>query len=838
MGWGGWSPPQGAGGGGGGAGTLAATLALGNTSGANDLIMDSGQAVVIGGATTSGVRLAIDTGVLAVREGDDSAYGSLAAKDVYVAGGTLRVNDNTVLQLGTSTNDPAVEWQTTQTNPGLVFNLGDTSNYVQIVDNTHRNVDYGHANQTDPTLFIHANSVATDEWLSLQHNGTDGVLTLGSGDLIVSTDGSTADGTLSLGTVNATSFTGSSNSVRVVDQNGGEFRVGTNGTYGFTSGTDVTSTAIDTFLCRGGASGALSLGTTEDATDGTLSLDSLIAGTSVVAGPSVIPGHAGSFVSSDGVNVAAFAPASGGATATFQGLPVLNGDMRTVISLVDDTAFAAGVGPSFSLVGRISAAPAYQVFGHVKGLKENGTSGNAAGSLVLGTTNSVGAGTPTDRWRITSDGHFLSEADNTYDLGASGATRPRTLYLGTALNVGNGITPSTANGDLVLGDGTRYMTFDASTGALELGGPAASVTQLTVTADYNATVSGIANNDDSNPFANSQWYAGVPTGGVSLRATSAGWTNSGILRSNSGHAYSSSGMTGGMVVGTEGTNDLHFYTNSIETGRLTHEGGLTIGDVGTLGDAVEGELYVGDGSSRFHVDPSSGLVSMTDATAAVTTLPGFGAASDAGRAALMASTANATGANGPLVIMVHKRGTHDSFTATQSGDVLGEMIFQGANTTSSTNTGASIEALAAETWTSGSTATYLGFWTQHTGSNVEREQMRLSAEGGLTVGDVSGLGNASRGDILAGNGTNSIQWDASSNELVISGGWVSTLTDGGQAIGFGTTSQRGIHVGSGSPESVVTASRGSLYLRIDGGTGTSLYVKETTDGSNTGWVAK
>ena len=43
--------------------------------------------------------------------------------------------------------------------------------------------------------------------------------------------------------------------------------------------------------------------------------------------------------------------------------------------------------------------------------------------------------------------------------------------------------------------------------------------------------------------------------------------------------------------------------------------------------------------------------------------------------------------------------------------------------------------------------------------------------------------------------------------------------------------------GSGSPEGAVTAPVGSLYSRTDGGTGTSLYVKESGTG-NTGWVAK
>jgi hypothetical protein len=51
------------------------------------------------------------------------------------------------------------------------------------------------------------------------------------------------------------------------------------------------------------------------------------------------------------------------------------------------------------------------------------------------------------------------------------------------------------------------------------------------------------------------------------------------------------------------------------------------------------------------------------------------------------------------------------------------------------------------------------------------------------------------------------------------------------------TSAVGISYGSGSPEGAVSASRGSLYVRTDGGTGTTLYVKESGTG-NTGWAAK
>jgi hypothetical protein len=43
--------------------------------------------------------------------------------------------------------------------------------------------------------------------------------------------------------------------------------------------------------------------------------------------------------------------------------------------------------------------------------------------------------------------------------------------------------------------------------------------------------------------------------------------------------------------------------------------------------------------------------------------------------------------------------------------------------------------------------------------------------------------------------------------------------------------------GTGTPEGVVTARIGSIYMRKDGGAGTSFYVKESGTG-NTGWVAK
>lgn len=44
--------------------------------------------------------------------------------------------------------------------------------------------------------------------------------------------------------------------------------------------------------------------------------------------------------------------------------------------------------------------------------------------------------------------------------------------------------------------------------------------------------------------------------------------------------------------------------------------------------------------------------------------------------------------------------------------------------------------------------------------------------------------------------------------------------------------------GIGSPEGVVTAKIGRLYVNASGGAATTLYVKESGDMTKTGWVAK
>ncbi len=48
----------------------------------------------------------------------------------------------------------------------------------------------------------------------------------------------------------------------------------------------------------------------------------------------------------------------------------------------------------------------------------------------------------------------------------------------------------------------------------------------------------------------------------------------------------------------------------------------------------------------------------------------------------------------------------------------------------------------------------------------------------------------------------------------------------------------GVLYGQGTPEGNVAAPVGTLYRRLDGGAGTTLYVKETGGSTSTGWDPK
>lgn len=87
---------------------------------------------------------------------------------------------------------------------------------------------------------------------------------------------------------------------------------------------------------------------------------------------------------------------------------------------------------------------------------ESAGTGTLRGLVLGGATVSLGfGGGPTTAWTVNASGHFMAGADATYDIGASGATRPHNLYISgyiaaQAPNTQSGTTYTVAATDYAL----------------------------------------------------------------------------------------------------------------------------------------------------------------------------------------------------------------------------------------------------------------------------------------------------------------------------------------------------------------------------------------------------
>jgi len=83
----------------------------------------------------------------------------------------------------------------------------------------------------------------------------------------------------------------------------------------------------------------------------------------------------------------------------------------------------------------------------------------------------------THRWNFSANGDILAAADNTYDIGASGATRPRNLYMGSWIRMAT-TTVASLPAAATAGAGARMFVTDASApvfGSAVVGGGAVTV---------------------------------------------------------------------------------------------------------------------------------------------------------------------------------------------------------------------------------------------------------------------------------------------------------------------------------------------------------------------------
>jgi len=131
-----------------------------------------------------------------------------------------------------------------------------------------------------------------------------------------------------------------------------------------------------------------------------------------------------------------------------------------------------------------------------------------------------------------------------------------------------------------------------------------------------------------------------------------------------------------------------------------------------------------------------------------------------------------------------------------------------------------------------------------TGTNVLNNFLVLdnmnnvSIDSDLSIGDNNFTFGVNNSLTLSQRNTGSFGFKFNGNDSGFDFNHDGTLTQ--KATLFEKTGQkpRLVTVDLGSPEGVVAARVGSLYLRADGSSGATLYIKESGNGTTTGWVAK
>lgn len=160
---------------------------------------------------------------------------------------------------------------------------------------------------------------------------------------------------------------------------------------------------------------------------------------------------------------------------------------------------------------------------------------NAAGDNLYLQTSTI------TRWRITTAGHLLAEADNAYDIGASGATRPRTGYFGT--NVRTPILTLHTGGSIISDQSSGVVTLLNATATdfsrLQFGGATSSFPAI----KRNGTDIDIRLADDTG-------YAGLTASKLVTSAANSNTTP--VIQVNSSSAGLGTGTNGDLALFSAG----------------------------------------------------------------------------------------------------------------------------------------------------------------------------------------------------------------------------------------------------------------------------------------------
>jgi len=232
-----------------------------------------------------------------------------------------------------------------------------------------------------------------------------------------------------------------------------------------------------------------------------------------------------------------------------------------------------------------------------------------AGSLT--TTGVVTAGgLLTASGGITTSGPLLFSPDNTYDLGASGATRPRSGYFGTSIVVGN--SPASTGALRLANAGYIYTKTTGGTDTLLLGmdtGNSIFLGETTVPLTLRASAA----------FVNAPLYVGTA---LSI-GTNPATTGAIRLANNSGiYARNAANTADLEILRIDSTNLTTLLSNGLMTLQVgTWPNGILFNTAGSLYPATTG-MTLGITSQPWQIAYVAKLL-ITDGIGAPSTVTGF-----------------------------------------------------------------------------------------------------------------------------------------------------------------------------------------------------------------------
>ena len=165
------------------AGVIIDGLTIVNDGTTTDLIGTAGDYLRISDGNTTSHALSGNDDLLVT--GELEVNSSFYSDGSATFDGTTTVLDDKWLVNGSSI-DSALFWSTGQTNDSLLWGLGNTSNSAIVTQFADRATDFLHADQTNPTIFVHsADATDTSDYLSLTHDQTSGIISAGQGGVSI-----------------------------------------------------------------------------------------------------------------------------------------------------------------------------------------------------------------------------------------------------------------------------------------------------------------------------------------------------------------------------------------------------------------------------------------------------------------------------------------------------------------------------------------------------------------------------------------------------------------------------------------------------------------------------